>query len=107
MNLKERAEEILMQLEDSKRDSARLAWLIKEALDEARGAAKSIPLTRLESKLIEILFEEFERARWCEENAASVLHDGKWSVDWSLDGSWHTASDPDRNTAIDKARGVK
>jgi hypothetical protein len=96
------------EIEDPKRDSARLAWLIKEALDEARRGAKSIPLTRLESKLIEILFEEFERARWCEENAATVAWLGRaWACHYKRgDGRVFGWYHEERNTAIDRARGV-
>jgi hypothetical protein len=48
-----------------------------------------------------------ERNQWCEQMKARVywLPDGKWWVDWS-DHWLRTVSDPDRNTAIDKARGV-
>jgi hypothetical protein len=69
----------------------------------------SIPLMEIELKVIEALREEFKRNQWCEQMKARVywLPDGKWWVDWSLDGWWRTASDPDRDTAIDKARGVK
>jgi hypothetical protein len=48
-----------------------------------------------------------ERNQWCEQMKARVywLPNGKWWVDWS-DQWLRTVSDPDRNTAIDKARGV-
>jgi hypothetical protein len=48
-----------------------------------------------------------ERNQWCEKMKARVYWhpDGKWWVDWS-DQWLRTVSDPDRNTAIDKARGV-
>jgi len=103
-----------MEIEDLKRDSARLTWLIDESLNgrqhldasvKREFARHYIDLMMAQAKLAETNADA-ERARWCVENAASVLHDGKWSVDWLLDGSWHTASDPDRNSAIDKARAV-
>jgi hypothetical protein len=36
------AEEILMELEDSKRDSARLTWLIAEALEGRHHLARAV-----------------------------------------------------------------
>jgi len=71
----------------------------------------SIPLMEIELKVIEALREEFKRNQWCEEMYAAV----SWSkVRQQWDVVWHEeaymqrhVSDPDRNTAIDKARGVK
>lgn len=71
----------------------------------------SIPLMEIELKVIEALREEFKRNQWCEEMYAAV----SWSqVRQQWDVVWHEeaymqrhVSDPDRDTAIDKARGVK
>jgi len=78
---------------DGARDSARLTWPIKQALDEARRGEMT---------------DAEQRNQWCEQMKARVywLPDGKWWVDWS-DQWLRTVSDPDRNTAIDRARGVK
>jgi hypothetical protein len=51
-----------------------------------------------------------ERNQWCEEKKATVHYRGNdniWLVYYLEKYVWRTASDPDRNTAIDKARGVK
>ena len=41
MSVKERAEEILMEIEDLKRESARLTWLIAEALEGRHHLARA------------------------------------------------------------------
>jgi hypothetical protein len=108
------------ELEDLKRDSARLTWLIEEALNgrqhldasvKREFARQYIDLMMAQAKPAETNADA-ERARWCEEMKAIV-----W---WSDDHKKWVASfrvyrdmpgtvvcmDPDRNEAIDKARGV-
>jgi hypothetical protein len=125
-------EEILMELEDLKRDSARLTRLIEEALagrqhldatikrEYARQYIDlKIATARIEADVERArhrhrqgaggeMTDAEQRNKWCEQMKARVywLPDGKWWVDWS-DQWLRTVSDPDRNTAIDKARGVK
>jgi hypothetical protein len=50
-----------------------------------------------------------ERARWCEEMKATVVwQTGKWACYYTRsDGRVLTRQHEDRNSAIDKARGVK
>ena len=55
------------------------------------------------------LREEAERARWCEEMKAAVRWSqcfSDWTVSWAVGAQDHAVSDPDRNAAIDAARGV-
>ncbi len=114
MRLKERAEEILMEIEDSKRDSARLTWLIAEALEGrhhlARAGVDQYSVRAYVDHFMAPANADAERARWCEERRATVdysLITGQWHVSWVADGSFYAAYDLDRNIAIDKARGVK
>ncbi len=55
------------------------------------------------------LRQEAERARWCEENKALVAWSdlSHWKVSWVVGGEYHAVNCPDRNAAIDAARGVK
>jgi hypothetical protein len=103
-----------MELEDSKRDSARLTWLIEEAyagrqhLDatvKREYARQYIDLMMAQARVN----ADAERARWCEEMKATVeRRTGQWMCYYRrLDGSICTRFHEDRNTAIDKARGVK
>ena len=52
-----------------------------------------------------------ERARWCEENDTDVIYsdcERLWWVQWlDQEGTFREVSDPDRNAAIDLARGAK
>lgn len=111
MSVKERAEEILMELEDLKRDSARLTWLIAEALEGrhhlARAGVDQHSVRAYVDHFMAPANADAERARWCEEKKADVMY-------LHFSGEWHVTridrlervSDPDRNIAIDKARGV-
>jgi hypothetical protein len=53
------------------------------------------------------LRQHAERARWCEERKADVIYSGceqLWWVQWmSKEGWFREVSDPDRDTAIDRA----
>jgi hypothetical protein len=110
----EHLEEILMELEDLKRDSARLTWLIDEAyagrqhLDakvKREHARQYIDLRMATARIT----ADVERARWCEEMKATVrffAERQEWCVEWR-DGGECNCFDRDRNIAIDKARGVK
>lgn len=54
------------------------------------------------------LREEAARARWCEEMRADVRWSDTsrcWRVVWVTGGDYHAVNHPDRNTAIDLARG--
>jgi hypothetical protein len=107
-----------MEREDLKRDSARLTWLIEEALNgrqhldasvKRQFARQYIDLMMAQAKPAETNADA-ERARWCEEMYAAV----SWSqVRQQWDVVWHEEAymqrhvpDHDRNAAIDKARGV-
>jgi hypothetical protein len=107
------------EIEDLKRDSARLTWLIEEAhagrqhLDatvKREYARQYIDLMMAQTPPAETNADA-ERARWCEEIRADVLYmhfSGEWHVTWIDDGiRVGGVSDPNRDTAIDKARGVK
>jgi hypothetical protein len=110
------------EIEDLKRDSARLTWLIAEALEGRHPLARA----GVDQHSVRAYVDYFmapanadmapanadaERARWCEEMKAAV----SWSqVRQQWDVVWHEEAymqrhvpDPDRNTAIDKARAVK
>ncbi len=107
------AEEYLMELEDLKRDSARLTWLIAEALEGrhhlARAGVDQHSVRAYVDHHMAPANADAERARWCEEKRAKVdcsLITGQWHVSWVTNGRFYAANDPDRNTAIDKARGV-
>jgi hypothetical protein len=104
-----------MELEDLKRDSDRLTWLIAEALEGRHHLARA----GVDQHSVRAYVDHFmapananaERARWCEEMKAEVAWSTltqKWDVFWFERAyvSMHVAH-PDRNTAIDKARGVK
>jgi len=103
------------EIEDLKRDSARLTWLISEALEGrhhlARAGVDQHSVRAYMDRHMAPANADAERARWCEEMYAAV----SWSqAGQQWDVAWHEkaymrrhVSDPDRNTAIDKARGVK
>jgi len=106
------------ELEDLKRDSARLTWLIEEAyagrqhLDatvKREYARQYIDLMMAQAKPAEANADA-ERARWCEEMYAAVSWSQlrqQWNVVWYEKAyTQRQVSDPDRNTAIDKARAV-
>jgi hypothetical protein len=107
------AEEILMELEDSKRDSARLTWLIAEALEGrhhlARAGVDQHSVRAYVDHFMAPTNADAERARWCEEMKATVeRRTGQWMCYYRRsDGTMCTRFHEDRNTAIDKARGVK
>ena len=107
-------EEILMELEDSKRDSARLSWLIAEALEGRHHLARA----GVDQHSVRAYVDHFmapanvdaERARWCEEMKATVSYNGitqKWTVIADEPMPWRRRyfNNPDRNAAIDAARG--
>jgi len=113
------AEEYLMEIEDLKRDSARLTWLIEEALNgrqhldatvKREYARQYIDLMMAQAKPDETNADA-ERARWCEEMYAAVSWSPatqQWIVVWHEEAYMQRhVSDPERDTAIDKARGVK
>jgi hypothetical protein len=100
------------EIEDLKRDSARLTWLIAEALEGrhhlARAGVDQHSVRAYVDHHMAPANADAERARWCEDMKADVMY-------LHFTGEWHVTridrlervSDPDRNTAIDKARGVK
>jgi hypothetical protein len=102
---------------DGARDSARMTWLIEEAhagrqhLDatvKREYARQYIDLMMAQTPPAETNADA-ERARWCEEIRADVMYlhfTGEWHVTWIDDGRLERVSDPDRNTAIDKALAV-
>ncbi|MFO0449620.1 MAG: hypothetical protein ACK52I_13345 [Pseudomonadota bacterium] len=101
-------------IEDLKRDSARLTWLIEEALEGrhhlARAGVDQHSVRAYVDHFMAPANADAERARWCEEMKAKVEWDGhikKWAVYYQSGMATHCHYDPDRNTAIDKARGVK
>jgi hypothetical protein len=111
-------EEILMELEDSKRDSARLTWLIEEALEGrhhlVRAGVDQHSVRAYVDHHMAPANADAERARWCQGMKAEVAWSTtsqRWIVawyDWYEDAYMQRhVSDPDRDTAIDKARGVK
>jgi len=85
------------EIEDLKRDSARLTWLIAEALEGRHHLARAG------------VDQHSVRARWCEEKAATVeWRNARWVCYYKLSyGRVLTWEHEDRDTAIDKARGVK
>jgi hypothetical protein len=106
-------EEILMEIEDLKRDSARLTWLIAEALEGrhhlARAGVDQHSVRAYVDHYMAPTNADAERARWCEEMKAEVawsMSSQRWIVAW-YEEAYKQVSDPDRNAAIDKARGVK
>ncbi len=108
-----------MEIEDLKRDSARLSWLIGEAYKGREHLTKAIlrlaPLQYIDWLMAQAKPAETnadaERARWCEEKKAEVVWcttSQQWIVAWCEEAYMlRHVGDPDRNTAIDKARGVK
>jgi hypothetical protein len=69
----------------------------------------SIPLMEIELKVFEALREDFKRNQWCEKMKATVrffAERQEWGVEWRDRGECN-CFDPDRDTAIDKARGAK
>jgi hypothetical protein len=92
------------EIEDLKRDSARLTWLIAEALEGrhhlARAGFDQHSVRAYVDHHMAPANADAERARWCEDRKADVMY---LHLD---DGRLERVSDPDRNTAIDKARGV-
>ena len=109
------AEEYLMELEDSKRDSARLTWLIAEALEGhhhlARAGVDQHSVRAYVDHHMAPANADADRAQWCEAMYAAVSWSQvrqQWEVVWHEEAYMQRhVSDPDRNTAIDKARGVK
>jgi hypothetical protein len=100
-----------MELEDLKRDSARLTWLIAEALEGrhhlARAGVDQHSVRAYVDHFMAPANADAERARWCEERKAKVEWGQRtkmWLVTWLEEAQ---VAAPDRNTAIDKARGVK
>jgi len=104
------------EIEDLKRDSARLTWLIDEALEGRQHLDASVQ-RKYARQYIDLMMAAddeaeatAERARWCEEMKAKVEWEGhiqQWAVYFAVGDVWRYHHDPDRNTAIDKARGVK
>jgi len=103
------------ELEDLKRDSARLTWLIAEALEGrhhlARAGVDQHSVRAYVDDHMAPANSDAERARWCEDMYAAVSWSQvgqQWDVVWYEKAYMRRhVSDPDRNTAIDKARGVK
>jgi hypothetical protein len=107
------AEEILMEIEDLKRDSARLTWLIAEALEGhhhlARAGVDQHSVRAYVDHFMALANADVERARWCEEMKAEVkwsMISNRWHVSWVVNGDYYAVNSDDRNTAIDKARRV-
>jgi len=101
------------EIEDLKRDSARLTWLIAEALEGhhhlARAGVDQHSVRAYVDHHMAPANADSERARWCEEMYAAVSWctlTQKWDVIWYEEAYKRHVPDPDRNTAIDKARGV-
>jgi hypothetical protein len=102
-----------MELEDSKRESARLTWLIEEALEGrhhlARAGVDQHSVRAYVDHHMAPANADAERARWCEDRKAQVYWDGhikKWAVYYESGMVTHVHRDSDRNIAIDQARGV-
>jgi hypothetical protein len=110
---------------DGARDSARLTWLIEEAhagrqhlhaTVKREYARQYIDLMMAQRRLVNADAERArwdaeQRNKWCEQMKAAVSWSTltqKWDVFWFERAyvSMHVAH-PDRDTAIDKARGVK
>ena len=99
---------------DGARDSARLTWLIAEALEGrhhlARAGVDQHSVRAYVDHFMAPANADAERARWCEETKARVewcAPMDMWFVIWGEGNDYQLVSDRDRNTAIDKARGVK
>jgi hypothetical protein len=101
------------EIEDLKRDSARLTWLVEEAHAGrhhlARAGVDQHSVRAYVDHHMAPANADAERARWCEEMKATVVwQTGKWACYYTRsDGRVLTRQHEDRNTAIDKARGVK
>jgi hypothetical protein len=104
------------EIEDLKRDSARLTWLIEEAMSNRHhlmadvhrdDMRQYIDLLMAQAKPAETNADA-ERGRWCEEMKAKVeRRSGFWACFYiGVGGRFFYFADPDRDTAIDKARGV-
>jgi hypothetical protein len=102
------------EIEDLKRDSARLTWLIAEALEGrhslARAGVDQHSVRAYVDHHMASANADAERARWCEEMKAAVSWSTltqKWDVFW-FERAYVSryVAHPDRNTAIDKARAV-
>ncbi len=102
-------------IEDLKRDSVRLTWPIEEALAGRQHLDATIKREYarqyIDLKIATAKIQaDVERARWCEKTKASVewcAPMDMWLVIWGEGNDYQLVSDHDRNTAIDKARGVK
>jgi hypothetical protein len=106
------------EIEDLKRDSARLTWLIAEALEGHHHLARAGVDQHSVRAYVDHFMDHFmapanadaERARWCERMYAEVswsLVRQQWNVVWYEKAyTQRQVSDRDRNTAIDKARGA-
>ncbi len=102
-----------MELEDLKRDSARLTWLIAEALEGrhhlARAGVDQHSVRGYVDQHMPPANADAERARWCEERKAQVswsITDQTWRVLWYSEAyDLRQTSHSDRNAAIDAARG--
>ena len=102
------AEEILMEIEDLKRDSARLTWLIEEALEGrhhlARAGVDQHSVRAYVDHFMAPANADAERARWCEKMKAQVHWEGhieRWAVYYHSGTVSHLYRDSDRITAID------
>jgi hypothetical protein len=101
------------EIEDLKRDSARLTWLIEEALEGhhhlARAGVDQHSVRAYVDHFMAPANADVERARWCEEMKAEVkwsMISHRWHVSWVVNGDYYAVNSDDRNTAIDKARRV-
>jgi hypothetical protein len=101
------------EIEDLNRDSARLTWLIAEALEGrhhlARAGVDQHSIRAFVDHHMAPANADAERARWCEKTKASVKWCAPmdmWFVIKDKGNYYQLVSDPDRDTAIDKARGV-
>jgi hypothetical protein len=100
------------EIEDLNRDSARLTWLIAEALEGrhhlARAGVDQHSIRAFVDHHMAPANADAERARWCEEMKARVeRRSGYWACFYmGVGGRLFYFADHDRNTAIDKARGV-
>lgn len=105
------------EIKDLERDSARLTWLIAEALEGRHHLARAGVDQHSVRAYVDNFLDHFvapanadaERARWCEEMKAEVVWcttSQQWIVAWCEEAYMlRHVGDPDRNTAIDKARG--
>ena len=82
----------------------------QEAMDEIRMANDLLDVIATLRRQNAALQEDAERARWCEEMKATVSYNGitqKWTVIADEPMPWRRRyfNNPDRNAAIDAARG--